>query len=95
MLQKRRTVAHFGRETVKKRKGLSRIHFDDFHHSRTEWSSNFVDLPHSRTEWSSRVGMCLPDVVSRPDRDFITKTDKNVRASRVFMFGTDQNARAS
>ena len=39
--------------------------------------------------------MCLPDVVSRPDRDFITKTDKNVRASRVFMFGTDQNARAS
>ena len=39
--------------------------------------------------------MCLPDVVSRPDRIFITKTDKNVRASRVFMFGTDQNARAS
>ena len=39
--------------------------------------------------------MCLPDVVSRPDRVFIIKTDKNVRASRVFMFGTDQNARAS
>ena len=39
--------------------------------------------------------MCLPAVLSHPDRVFITKTYENVKASRVFMFGTDQNARAS